>query len=321
MTFSEESNRRTLYPEIEPYMSSRLSVSDGHELYFEQCGNPNGKPVVYLHGGPGGGCKPTFRRFFDPLAYRVIRFDQRGCGQSTPHACLDQNTTRHLIDDIEALRLSLGIENWQVFGGSWGAALALAYAEKYPDRVTELVLYGIFTLRHEELHWLYQHGASHVFPDAWESYLAPIPPAEREDMISAYYKRLTSDNVEIQQEAARAWSVWEGTILSLLPNSAREENFRADEFSLAFARIECHYFLNAGFFDYDGQLISEIDKCRHVPTVIVQGRYDMVTPMKTAWDLHVAWPEADFRLVLDAGHTAMEPGNIHELVSATNRFR
>ena len=318
---TDQSRRRDLYPPIEPFMSGRLPVFGGHELYYYQCGNPDGKPVVFLHGGPGGSCKPTYRRYFDPDAYRIIHFDQRGCGRSTPHAELEANTTWHLVDDIEALRQYLGINRWLVFGGSWGSALALAYAQTHPDRVTELVLRGIFTLRQQELLWFYQDGANHLFPEAWEEFVAPIPKAEWNDFISAYYKRLTSDDRTVQLQAARAWSIWEGTTLSLLPNHDREQEFADDMFALAFARIECHYFYHKGFFKYDGQLIAEIDKCRHIPAVIVQGRYDVVTPMQTAWDLHRAWPEADFRVVLDAGHTATDPGNAHELVIATDRFR
>lgn len=313
--------RRGLYPAIEPFYTDRLDVGDGHEIFFEQCGNPGGKPVVYLHGGPGGGVNAAFRRYFDPASYRIILFDQRGCGQSTPHASLENNTTWDLIGDIEKLRDHLGISQWQVFGGSWGSTLALAYAQKHPDRVTELVLRGIFTLRRSELLWFYQEGASNVFPDAWEHYVAPIPPAERGDMIDAYYRRLTSDDAVVRQNAARAWSVWEGSTLSLWPDPAREAHFGEDDYSLAFARIECHYFVNGGFFEYDGQLLAEIDKCRHIPAVIVQGRYDMCTPVRTAWDLHKAWPEADFRLVHDAGHASSEPGIIHELISATDHFR
>jgi len=321
MTRPETENRRTLYPEIDAFMDGRLDVGDGHEIYFEQAGNPNGKPVVYLHGGPGGGVNPTFRRFHDPEAYRVILFEQRGCGRSTPHASLENNTTWHLVADIEKLREHLGIEQWQVFGGSWGSTLALAYAQTHPDRVTELVLRGIFTLRRSEISWFYQEGASHVFPDAWENYVAPIPPEERGDMIESYYARLTSDDAEARQTAARAWSVWEGSTLSLWPDPGREAHFAGDDYSLAFARIECHYFINGGFFEYDGQLLAEIDKCRQIPGVIVQGRYDMCTPAQTAWELHKAWPEADFRLVHDAGHASSEPGIVHELVSATDRFR
>lgn len=302
-------------------MESRLPVTGGHELYYYQCGNPDGKPVAFLHGGPGGACDSTSQRYFDPDAYRIILFDQRGCGLSTPHAELEQNTTWHLVEDIEALRKCLGIDRWMVFGGSWGCSLALAYAQTYPDRVTELVLRGIFTLRKKELLWFYQDGASRIFPDAWGKYAAPIPAVERDDIITAYYKRLTSEDRAVQLEAARAWSVWEGTTLSLFPNQKREQEFAGDAFSLAFARIECHYFLHNGFFKYDGQLIAEIGKCRNIPAVIVQGRYDVVTPMQTAWDLHCAWPEADFRLVQNAGHTAAEPGNTHELITATDRFR
>jgi len=321
MTSSQTSNRKTLYPPIEPYATGRMPVSGGHDIYYEECGNPNGKPVVFLHGGPGGGVNPTFRRFFDPDAYRIVLFDQRGCGRSTPFAGLEENTTWHIVADIEALRERLQIEKWQVFGGSWGSCLALAYAQTHPERVSELVLRGIFTLRRSELLWFYQDGASHVFPDAWEKYLAPIPASERGDMIAAYYQRLTSGDKAIRQEAARAWSVWEGSTLSLWPDPAREAHFGEDDYSLAFARIECHYFQNAGFFEYDGQLIDQIDKCRHIPAVIVQGRYDMCTPVQTAWDLHKAWPEADFRLVHDAGHASSEPGIVDELVSATDRFR
>lgn len=318
---ADSSCRRGLYPSIEPYMSGRLPVTGGHELYYYQCGNPDGKPVVFLHGGPGGSSKPVFRRYFDPEAYRIIHFDQRGCGKSTPHAGLENNTTWHLVDDIEALRQHLGIDVWMVFGGSWGSALALAYAQLHPSRVTEMVLYGIFTLRQKELQWFYQDGASRLFPDAWEEYAAPIPHQERDDIIAAYYKRLTSDDTDVQLEAARAWSIWEARTLSLLPNPEREVLFGDDAFALAFARIECHYFYHGGFFSYDDQLIAEIGKCRHIPTVIVQGRYDVVTPMRTAWDLHCAWPEAEFRLVADAGHTATDPGNKHEIIVATDQFR
>lgn len=321
MTDQKTTDRRTLYPPLDPFVTGRLAVGDGHEIYFEQVGNPYGKPVVYLHGGPGGGVNPTFRRYFDPDAYRIVLFDQRGCGRSTPHADLEANTTWHLVADIEQLRQHLGIERWQAFGGSWGSTLALAYAQSHPDRVTELVLRGIFTLRRSELLWFYQEGASHVFPDAWESYVAPIPPKERGDMIEAYYARLTSDDPEVRQAAARAWSVWEGSTLSLWPDPAREAHFAEDDYAIAFARIECHYFINGGFFAYDGQLLAEVDKCRHIPAVIVQGRYDMCTPAQTAWELHKAWPEADFRLVHDAGHASSEPGIVHELIEATDRFR
>ena len=321
MAQDQTADRRGLYGEIDSYASGRLKVSELHELHYEEAGNPDGKPVIFLHGGPGGGIEPVYRRYFDPDAYRIVLFDQRGCGKSTPHACLDENTTWDLVADIERLREHLGLDAWQVFGGSWGSCLALASAESRSAHVTELVIRGIFTLRRSELLWFYQEGASHVFPDIWEGYVAPIPEGERGDMMAAYYKRLTSEDAAVRQEAARAWSVWEGSTLSLWPDRNREEHFSGDDFALAFARIECHYFVNGGFFERDGQLIEEVDKIRHIPAVIVQGRYDMCTPAQTAWDLHRAWPEADFRLVPDAGHASSEPGIIHELVSATDRFR
>jgi proline iminopeptidase len=316
-----EPNRRTLYPEIEPYRTGRLRVSEVHELYFEESGNPKGKPVVFLHGGPGGGTEPKYRRFFDPDAYRIVLFDQRGCGQSRPHASLVDNTTWHLVADIEALRAHLGIPRWTVFGGSWGSTLALAYAERHPEPVTELVLRGIFLLRKQEIDWFYQRGASILFADAWEGYLAPIPEAERGDLLAAYYRRLTSDEHAVRQEAARAWSVWEGSTSCLLPNLELITKSGGDEFSLAFARIECHYFTNRGFFSRDAQLLEDVGRIRHIPAVIVQGRYDVVCPMESAWALHRAWPEADLRLVPDAGHSALETGIVHELVEATDRFR
>jgi len=315
------SDLRTLYPEIAPYRTGQLKVSRLHEIYFEECGNPNGKPAVFVHGGPGGGSDPKQRRFFDPSAYRIVLFDQRGCGKSTPHAELEENTTWDLTSDMEALRAHLGIEKWLVFGGSWGSTLSLAYAEKYPERVTELVLRGIFLLRQREIEWFYQEGASFLFPDAWEDYLAPIPIAERGDLLRAYYKRLTSSDPAVRLEAARAWSVWEGRTSCLLQNEELIQKNAEGDYALAFARIECHYFVNRAFFEKDGQLLAEIDKIRRIPAVIVQGRYDVVCPMESAWLLHKAWPEADFRIVPDAGHAAAEPGTMHELVMATDRFR
>jgi proline iminopeptidase len=316
-----EPTRRTLYPEIEPYRTGRLRVSEVHELYYEESGNPQGKPVVFLHGGPGGGTEPKYRRFFDPDAYRIVLFDQRGCGQSTPHASLVDNTTWHLVADIEALRAHLGIARWTVFGGSWGSTLALAYAEKHPEPVTELVLRGIFLLRKQEIDWFYQRGASILFADAWEGYLAPIPEAERGDLLAAYHRRLTSADPAVRQEAARAWSVWEGSTSCLFPNAELIAKTGGDEFSLAFARIECHYFMSRGFFSRDAQLLEDVGRIRHIPAVIVQGRYDVVCPMESAWALHRAWPEADLRLVPDAGHSALEAGITHELLEATDRFR
>lgn len=313
--------RRQLYPAIEPYDTGSLKVSDLHTLYYEQSGNPEGKPVVFLHGGPGGGTSPYCRRFFDPQAYRIILFDQRGCGRSTPYAELTDNTTWHSVADIERLREHLGIDKWQVFGGSWGSTLSLAYAETHPDRVTELVLRGIFMLRRRELEWFYQEGADMIFPDAWESYAAAIPEAERGDMMSAFYRRLTGEDKAERAAAARAWSMWEGSTCFLYQDPEHMQASGEDEFAVAFARIECHYFVHGGFFECDGQLLRDVDRIRHIPTVIVQGRYDVVCPMKSAWDLHRAFPESDLRVVADSGHSAFEPGIVHELVEATDRFR
>ena len=312
---------RVLYPEIEPYNSGMLAVSDIHEIYFEECGNPNGKPAVFLHGGPGAACNAEMRRFFDPESYRIVLFDQRGCGKSTPNSSLHDNTTWHLVSDIEALRMHFGIDKWQVFGGSWGSTLALAYAEKHSERVTELVLRGLFTLRRSELLWFYQDGASHVYPDFFEAYVAPIPLDERGDLISAHHKRLTGTDKAAQVESARAWALWEFSAIALWPDPEKHIDLDADRYAVAFARIESHFFVNGGFFDSDDQIIRDLDKVRHIPCVLVQGRYDICTPMRTAWDIHKAWPESDFRLVGDAGHTSLEPGIVHELISATDRFR
>ena len=313
--------RRGLYPEIEPFDVGRLQVSALHELYYEQSGNPQGKPVVFLHGGPGAGSGPNGRRFFDPAHYRIILFDQRGCGRSTPHAELSENTTWDLVADIERLREHLDLDRWQVFGGSWGSTLALAYAETHADRVTELVLRGIFMLRREELDWFYQKGTDALFPDAWENYLAAIPEVEHGDLMSAYYRRLTSPDRATQLAAAKAWSVWEGSTSFLLQNPAHIDGSAEDAFALAFARIECHYFVNGGFFEHDDQLLRNAHRIKDIPAVIVQGRYDVVCPARSAWDLHRAWPQADLRIVADAGHSAFEPGITHELIEATDRFR
>ncbi|MBX7080899.1 MAG: prolyl aminopeptidase [Nannocystaceae bacterium] len=313
--------RRSFYPEIEPYETGMLQVSDIHSIYYEQSGNPRGKPVVFLHGGPGGGTDPKQRRFFDPAVYRIVLFDQRGCGKSRPHAELTDNTTWHLVADMELLRERLGIATWQVFGGSWGSTLALAYAQKHPERVSELVLRGIFMLRHKELAWFYQEGASALFPDAWEKYLAAIPAAEHADLIAAYHRRLTSPDPAVQLAAARAWSVWEASTSFLYPSDDFIAHAGEDAFATAFARIECHYFTHGGFFEVEDQLLRDVGRIRHVPAVIVQGRYDVVCPMMSAWDLHRAWPEAQFEVVPDAGHSAYEPGIVHALVQATDRFR
>ena len=315
--------RSTLYPDIDAHRTGRLKVSPVHELYYEESGNPNGKPVVFLHGGPGGGTEAKHRRYFDPAVYRIVLFDQRGCGRSTPFASLEENTTWHLVADMEKLREHLGIEKWQVFGGSWGSTLALAYAETHPARVTELVLRGIFLLRREELLWFYQEGASWLYPDAFEEYLGHIPAAEQGDLMSAYYKRLTSADPAVQSAAAKVWSVWEGRTSCLIPNAELIARTAGDEFALAFARIESHYFVNAGWLTNGRELLApaNVDKIRKIPGVIVQGRYDVVCPAKSAWDLHRAWPEADLRIVPDAGHAASEVGIVHELVAATDRFR
>ncbi|OOG60078.1 prolyl aminopeptidase [Rhodanobacter sp. C03] len=311
---------RSLYPEIEPFDSGLLKVSALHTLYYEQSGNPNGKPVVFLHGGPGGGTNPKCRRFFDPAIYRIVLFDQRGCGKSTPHAELTDNTTWELVADIERLREHLVIDRWQVFGGSWGSTLALAYAQAHPDMVTELVLRGIFMLRRWELEWFYQKGCDALYPDAWETYLNAIPEVERGDLMSAYHRRLTSTDEKTRTDAARAWSVWEGATSFLWQDKSHIESSAEDEFALAFARIECHYFVNGGFFEHDDQLLRNVDRIRTIPTVIVQGRYDVVCPLRSAWDLHRAWPEADLHIVQDAGHSAFEPGIMHQLLEATDRF-
>jgi proline iminopeptidase len=313
-------SRPDLYPDLEPYRTHRLRVSRLHELYVEECGNPDGKPVVLLHGGPGGGSSPKMRRFHDPARYRMVLFDQRGCGRSTPHAELEENTTWELVADIEAIRTELGIERWQVFGGSWGSTLGLAYAQRHRERVSELVLRGIFLLRRWELEWFYQRGTSELFPEAFEEYLAPIPVGERGDLIRAYYSRLTSADPAVRLEAARAWSIWEGKTSYLLPAPGDWAKNAEDEFALAFARIECHYFTNGGFFETDGQLLRDAHLLRGLPGVIVQGRYDVVCPARSAYELAQAWPEAELMVVPDAGHSAFEPGNAAALVSATDRF-
>ena len=311
-----------LYPPLRPYRTGRLRVSPLHELYFEESGNPQGRPVVFLHGGPGGGTNPQMRRFFDPARYRIVLFDQRGCGKSRPHASLDDNTTWDLVADTEVLRMHLGIERWQVFGGSWGSTLALAYAQRHADSVSELVLRGIFLLRRSELEWFYQssEGAASLFPDQWEPFIAPIPEEERYDMMRAYYRRLTSTDPAERAAAARAWSTWEGATSHLRMDPGYVAKFRNADYAAAFARIECHYFVNGGFLDADDQLLRDVPKIRHIPAVIVQGRYDVVCPMRSAWHLHRAWPEAQLVIVPDAGHSAFEPGIATALRRATDRF-
>lgn len=315
---------RTLYPPIEPYDRGLLEVGDGQAIYWETSGNPDGKPAVFLHGGPGGGTSPLNRRFFDPEHYRIVLLDQRGCGQSTPHiaegADLSVNTTAHLIADIEAVRTALGIERWLVFGGSWGSTLSLAYAQQYPHRVTELVLRGIFLLRRKEIDWYYNGSAGYVYPDEWEKFLAPVPESERDgDLVEAYHRLLHSADPQIATAAAVAWSTWEAATSSLRPDPERTADAADPRFALAFARIENHYFRHGGFLD-EGQLLRDIEAIAHIPGVIVQGRHDIVCPAVSAWDLHRAWPQSRLHIVDDAGHSATEPGTLHHLVEATDTF-
>ncbi len=311
---------RSLYPPIEPYHTGMLQVSDLHQIYYEQSGNPDGKPVVFLHGGPGGGSMPLYRQFFDPKKWRIVIFDQRGCGKSTPHAELQENTTWHLVEDIEKIRNHLNIHQWVIFGGSWGSTLSLAYSQTYPESCLGLILRGIFLLRKKEIDWFYQSGASNIFPDAWEHYLQPIPLSERGNLLTAYYRRLTSADEHVQLEAARAWSVWEGSTSKLLQDPDLMNKFGEAKFATAFARIECHYFVNGGFFEVEDQLLKGVDRIRHLPAVIVQGRYDVVCPMISAWELHQAWQEAEFIIVPDAGHAMTEPGIQAALLEASDRF-
>ena len=311
---------RELYPVIRPFRHGRLQVSGIHTIYFEECGNPRGKPIVFLHGGPGGGIDSIHKRYFDPRKWRIVLFDQRGAGKSTPHAELRENTTWDLVADIERLREHLAIGSWVVFGGSWGSTLALAYSETHPERVKGIVLRGIFLLRRFELEWFYQKGASFLFPDAWEDYLKPIPPRERGDLMMAYHKRLTSKDPKIRLEAARAWSIWEATTSKLRVDPKTVKQFNDPKFAEAFARIECHYFVNGGFLDKETKLLDDVHRLRKIPGVIVQGRYDVVCPMTSAWDLHRAWPEAKLIVVPDAGHSMTEPGTRHALITETEKM-
>ena len=311
---------RELFPRIRPYSSGKLAVSKLHTIHFEECGNPRGKPLVFLHGGPGGGIDPDYRRYFDPRKWRIVLHDQRGCGKSKPFSELRENTTWDLVADIEKLRTHLGIERWVVFGGSWGSTLSLAYAETHPERCKALVLRGIFLLRRSELLWFYQEGASHIFPDAWEHFLAPIPPKERGDLMKAYYRRLTSTDRRERLRAARAWSIWEGSTSKLQHDPKLIKRFGSGRFADAFARIEAHYFVHEGFLDGDDQLLRDLKKIRCIPGVIVQGRYDVVCPMRSAWDLSRAWPEAKLVVVPDAGHSMKEDGIRSALIEETERF-
>jgi proline iminopeptidase len=313
------SDYHKLFPPIEPYETNFISV-DGHEIYFEQCGNPEGKPAVFLHGGPGGGGSTSVRRFFDPDIYRIIVFDQRGCGRSKPHACLEKNTTWDLVSDIELIRERLQIKQWLVFGGSWGSTLALAYAQSHPDAVSEMILRGIFMLRKKELDWFYQNGASNIFPDAWEKFIEPIEKSKRDDLISAYYEIFNGKDEDKKIEAAIAWSRWEGSTVNLSYNPEMVDSFSEPEFALAFALIENHYFINKGFLSHEQQLIDNINIIRNIPATIIQGRYDVCTPISTAWELHKNWPEAELIITPFSGHSAFEKEITHELILATNKF-
>lgn len=312
---------RTLYPQTEPIETGQLAVDDVHAIHFARYGNPQGKPALFVHGGPGGGSSQPHARFWDPAHYHIVLFDQRGCGKSTPHACLENNTTHHLVADMERLREHLGIERWQLFGGSWGSTLALAYAEAHPGRVTEMILRGIFTLRKREIDWFYQEGASRIFPDAWERFIAPIPAEERGDLLGAYHRRLTGPDEDVCLEAARAWSVWEGSTSTLHTNPALQRTMGEPSFALALARIECHYFMHGGFFEREDQLFEQIGRISHLPATIVQGRYDVVCPMETAWKLHRAWPGSHLIVAGSSGHSAFEPEILHHLVTATDAAR
>lgn len=314
-------NQRSLYPAITPYESGFLRVSPIHEIYWEQSGNPNGKPVVFLHGGPGGGTDPKHRRFFDPAHYRIILLDQRGCGRSRPHASLDDNTTWALVDDLERLREHLGVARWQVFGGSWGSTLALAYAQAHPTRTTELVLRGIFTFTNAEMAWFYGGGTAKLFPDAWADFVAPIPEAERGDLLRAYHRRLIGEDPRQRALCATAWSLYECRVASLLPDPEVEAHCEDPSFTLPFARIECHYFVNDGFLDHERQLLDGAAAIAHIPTTIVHGRYDVICPVRNAWQLHHAMAGSKLVIVPDAGHSAFEPGIISALVQATDDYR
>ena len=312
-------DRRTLYPPIEPYETGMLDVGDGHVLYWERCGTPGGKPAVFLHGGPGSGCSPKQRQQFDPKKYDVLLFDQRGCGRSTPFASLEDNTTWHLVADIERLREMAGIDQWMVFGGSWGSTLGLAYAQTHPAHVTELVLRGIFLFRQHEVDWLYKYGASELYPEGWQDFVGLVQEGERGDVVEAYYRRLTSEDPATRLAAAKAWSTWEGLTVTLLPDAAMLEEFTEDQHAIAVARIECHYMRNLGWLDHD-QLLENAGKLKGIPGVIVQGRHDCCTPPSAAWALKQAWPEVELEIVPDGGHLFTEPGITDGLVRATDRF-
>jgi proline iminopeptidase len=313
--------QRSLYPKVRAHRTGYLSMSQLHSLYYECSGNRDGNPVLFLHGGPGGGSHSNQRRYFDKAAYRIILFDQRGCGRSTPRGCLEDNTTKHSVDDIEALRMELDIDAWLVAGGSWGSALALAYAQAHPNRVKGLILWGIFLLRPSEIGWFYQQGANFVFPDVWQQFLEPIPAEERDDLVAAYYRRLCGSCDSDQVRAACAWSGWEAAASTLLPDVDRQDRFARAEFAVPFARVECHYIYHGGFFRQPDQLLDGVECLRRIPAQVIQGRYDMVCPMTTAWDLHQRWPEAGFEVVDNGAHSSFEPAMVDAIVRATDRFR
>ncbi len=308
-----------LYPDIRPYATHLLDVGGGHRVHVEECGNPDGLPAVFLHGGPGGGCAPWHRRFFDPERYRIVLFDQRGCGRSTPHAALNDNTTWDLVADMAFIRQTLGIDRWLLFGGSWGSTLALAYAQTYPEQVSAMILRGIFLCRPQEIRWFYQEGASRVFPDYWADFEAVIPAAERHDMLAAYHRLLTGDNEIKRMAAAKSWSVWEGRTATLLPNPQVVDHFGEPRVALSMARIESHYFMNDAFLR-PNQLLDDALRLEGIPGVIVHGRYDLICPLENAWALHKAWPGSELQVIADAGHSAGEPGIAKALVAATDRF-
>lgn len=310
-----------LFPEIEPYNKGMLKVSEIHNIYYEEVGNPKGKPILFLHGGPGGGLHDTYRRYFDPKFYRIILFDQRGCGKSTPHAELKENMTWYLILDIEKLRKHLNIDKWIVFGGSWGSTLALCYAINNADKVMGMILRGIFLCRPEEIKWFYQQGANNIYPDEWEKYIEPIPEGERDDLVKAHYKRLTGDNYETQLKSAKAWSKWEGATSKLIQDPELINHFNNPESAIAFAKIECHYFINNIFLEGNNYIIDNVDKIKHIPTKIVHGRYDIVCPVKNAWDLHKAMPESELKIIPNAGHSISEPDITKELLRAVEDFK
>jgi|TARA_Y100000782_G_scaffold77703_1_gene83647 proline iminopeptidase len=309
-----------LFPNIEPFNTFHLPVSDLHTIYVEESGNKNGKPVIFLHGGPGGGVDPKYRRYFNPDKWHIIMFDQRGCGKSTPFAELKENTTWDLVDDIEKIRNHLSIDRWVIYGGSWGSTLSLAYSQTYPDSCKALILRGIFLVRKKEIHWFYQEGASKIFPDNWQSFVAPIPIEKRNNLLEAYYNLLIGEDSSKKIEAAKAWSTWEGSTVRLIQDKDFIGDFSDEKFAEAFARIECHYFMNNAWFDSDNHLIENVDKIRHIPAVIVHGRYDVICPVENAWELHQAWPESELHIIPDAGHSIFEEGIKDKILEYTEKF-